>query len=132
MRRVKIEYLNSNSGPGHDEDIEQRLKQAFEAAGVTARINCARSGSEVVKLAQRAARSDAEIIVAGGGDGTVSSIAAALVNTDKALGVLPFGTMNHFGKDLGIPLSSTVRSKRSWPAIRVESIWAKSTDTPYK
>ena len=105
MQRVKIEVIvNSNSGPGHEENIEQRLKQAFEAAAVTARITCARSGSEVVKLAQRAARSDADTIVAGGGDGTVSAIAAALVNTDKALGILPFGTMNHFGKDLGIPL----------------------------
>ena len=58
----------------------------------------------MVSLAQRAAQSDAEIIVGGGGDGTISSIAAFLLDSNKALGVLPFGTMNHFAKDLGIPL----------------------------
>jgi diacylglycerol kinase family enzyme len=42
--------------------------------------------------------------VAGGGDGTINTVAAALIDTGKTLGVLPFGTMNHFAKDLGIPL----------------------------
>lgn len=42
--------------------------------------------------------------MAGGGDGTVSTVAAALAGTDIPLGVLPLGTLNHFAKDLGIPL----------------------------
>lgn len=105
MRPVKIEVIvNRRSGPGHQEDIEQRLVQAFESAGAEARISCAGSGAEVVALAQRATESDAKIIVAAGGDGTIGSIARVLLDTDKILGVLPFGTMNHFAKDLGIPL----------------------------
>jgi diacylglycerol kinase family enzyme len=44
-------------------------------------------------------------VVAGGGDGTVSAVAGALVGTDAALGVLPMGTLNHFAKDVGIPLN---------------------------
>jgi diacylglycerol kinase family enzyme len=42
--------------------------------------------------------------VAAGGDGTISSVASAVIDTNKGLGVLPFGTMNHFAKDLRIPL----------------------------
>jgi len=42
--------------------------------------------------------------VAAGGDGTISTVAAALSGTDKVLGVLPIGTLNHFAKDLNIPL----------------------------
>ena len=37
------------------------------------------------------------------GDGTVSTIAAALPDSHVPLGVLPLGTLNHFAKDLGLP-----------------------------
>lgn len=105
MRRVKIEVIvNSSSGPGHEEGVQHRLAEAFKAAGVEARISLAKSGAEVIALAQCAARGNAETIVAGGGDGTISSVASAVVGTEKVLGVLPFGTMNHFAKDLLIPL----------------------------
>jgi len=105
MNSVKIEVIvNSSSGSGHEEGIEKTLAEAFKAAGVNARISMARNGSEVITLAQQAARGDADVIVAGGGDGTVSSVAAAVIDTNKSLGVLPFGTMNHFAKDLRIPL----------------------------
>ncbi len=47
-------------------------------------------------------------IVAAGGDGTVSCIVGAIMEEARKgrslrLGVLPFGTFNHFAKDLGIP-----------------------------
>ena len=105
MTSVKIEVIvNSSSGPGHEEGIENILAEAFKAAGVDARISMARTGSEVISMAQQAARGNAEVVVAGGGDGTISSVASAVINTNKRLGVLPFGTMNHFAKDLRIPL----------------------------
>ena len=44
------------------------------------------------------------ISLAGGGDGTINTVASAVVGTDKTLGVLPLGTLNHFAKDLHIPL----------------------------
>ena len=68
------------------------------------RIAIARSGAEVRTLACRAVRERSQLVVAGGGDGTVNTVASALVGTDVALGVLPLGTRNHFAKDLGLPL----------------------------
>jgi diacylglycerol kinase family enzyme len=55
-------------------------------------------------MAKSAALGDSQTIVAGGGDGTISAVAAELVDTDKTLGVLPLGTLNHFAKDLNISL----------------------------
>ncbi len=105
MRRVKIEVIiNASSGAGNGAAVQQRLAEAFKAIGADARISLAGNGVEIVKLAQSAAQSDAEGVVAGGGDGTINSVAAAIVDSDKTLGVLPFGTMNHFAKDLNIPL----------------------------
>ena len=49
------------------------------------------------------ANASADAVVAGGGDGTVSTLAAPLVNTGIPLGILPLGRLNHFARDLGIP-----------------------------
>jgi len=96
--------VNRASGNGADSQQVEKLAEAFRAKNIDARIFPARGGAEIDLLAQRAANNDAEVVVAAGGDGTVSSVAAAIVDKPKVLGVLPFGTMNHFAKDLMIPL----------------------------
>ena len=45
-----------------------------------------------------------DTIVAAGGDGTVSAVARHVVGTSARMGVLPMGTLNHFARDLGLPL----------------------------
>jgi len=105
MEHAKIAVIvNTKSGPGSRDAIEPRLGAAFEALDTTPRIWFAGKGVDLAGLAQRAALGDAEVVVAGGGDGTVGAVAAAILDSGKTLGVLPFGTMNHFAKDLGIPL----------------------------
>jgi diacylglycerol kinase family enzyme len=47
------------------------------------------------------------VLVAAGGDGTVSAVADVVRDTGTALGVMPVGTLNHFAKDLGIALDLT-------------------------
>ena len=66
------------------------------------------SRAELIETAQRAVRDGIKTIVAGGGDGTLSAVASALAGTDTAFGVLPLGTLNHFAKDLRIPLDLDV------------------------
>ncbi len=45
-----------------------------------------------------------DLVIIGGGDGTVSGLVDQLVGKDVVLGVLPFGTANSFARTLGIPL----------------------------
>lgn len=96
--------INASSGPTGKEEIRGQLADLFSENGIDARISLARNGKDLVDLARRAVKGDSETIVAGGGDGTINAVAAALVDTDKSLGVLPLGTLNHFAKDLDIPL----------------------------
>jgi YegS/Rv2252/BmrU family lipid kinase len=120
---VKIEVIiNANSGAGTRAEVQKRLAEAFEVSGVEARISIVSNGVDVVRLAQLAIQSDVETIVAAGGDGTVSSVAAVVINSDKTLGVLPLGTMNHFAKDLDIPLDieGAVTTILSGETIRVD------------
>lgn len=58
---------------------------------------------EAKTLAQRAVADGADIVIAAGGDGTVSGVAAALLGTDCCLGIIPTGTANGFATALGIP-----------------------------
>jgi diacylglycerol kinase family enzyme len=43
-------------------------------------------------------------IVVSGGDGTIATAAHALVGTGVELAIVPGGTLNHFARDLGIPV----------------------------
>jgi len=45
-----------------------------------------------------------DLLIAGGGDGTISAAARHLAHRDIALGVLPLGTTNNFARTLGIPI----------------------------
>src|SRR6185436_8967076 len=91
-------------GTDHKKDVQRRLHNLFIAHDIEPRIHHAHTGAMVAGLADEAARSDAEILVAAGGDGTINSVASAAIQSGKTLGILPFGTMNHFAKDLHIPL----------------------------
>lgn len=102
-RMVEV-ILNASSGATGREETRDQLADLFSKSGVDARISLARSGEELVELAKRAADGDADTIVAGGGDGTINAVASTLIDTGKTLGVLPLGTLNHFAKDLRIPL----------------------------
>ena len=54
------------------------------------------------ELAQQAIAQDADLIIASGGDGTVSAVAGALIGTNIPLGIIPRGTANAFSMALGI------------------------------
>src|SRR6266481_2797617 len=97
--------MNRTSGPARGKaPADAMLLEALGKHGIEAQIWHADSGHMLASLAHRAAASAHETIVAAGGDGTISAVAGALVDGPKRLGVLPFGTLNHFAKDLGVPL----------------------------
>lgn len=103
MTPLKI-IISSGAGPGDNTKAAERLAEIFKEAQIAVDISLAHGGDEITELAHEAARGPYKVIVAAGGDGTINSVAAAVLDTDKILGVLPLGTLNHFAKDLGIPV----------------------------
>ncbi len=96
--------VNASSGGEKDAALLKDLDDAIRRHRLDARVEQAESGEEIERLARRALDQGCGTIVAGGGDGTISAIAGMVAGTDITFGVLPFGTLNHFAKDLGIPL----------------------------
>jgi diacylglycerol kinase family enzyme len=83
--------------------LVSRVREAFERVALEAEILTIGQDS-LPAAARKAAASDADVVVLGGGDGTLRTGAAALMGSGKPLGILPLGTLNHFAKDVGIPL----------------------------
>lgn len=92
--------FNRGSGAqkGHEPIVELLRKCDVDAHLVPT------TGAEVCQAAAEAARGNDDLIVAAGGDGTISAVSSALVGTNKTLGVIPSGTFNFFARKLKIPL----------------------------
>ncbi len=101
--RVAI-IMNEAAGGSTPPEMQKRIAEAFHTRDREAQLLTAHSGEEIVELTRWAVREGADPVVAGGGDGTINAVASVLVETGRTLGVLPLGTLNHFAKDLAIPL----------------------------
>jgi diacylglycerol kinase family enzyme len=109
-RRVAV-LLNVNAGAverlGKDK-VREVVAAAFERHGMTATISFAagadlQAALEQARDAATAGRFDA--LAVGGGDGSVSTAASVLIGSSVPLAILPLGTLNHFARDLCIPLA---------------------------
>ena len=77
-------------------------EHALRAADWDVTSVATRSGEDATVLARSAARRGINAVFAVGGDGTIGQIASGLVGTETALGILPAGTANVWGKELGM------------------------------
>ena len=99
---MKPLVLVNRGGGSAGKDPVRRVRAALKAVGVEAEIKAV-SGGAAAKHAAAAARKGIKLVVAAGGDGTMSAVAGALSGSRTALGLLPMGTLNHLARDLGIP-----------------------------
>ncbi len=101
-----VAIINTKAGTSSDWDPEdlrasvaERLSEGF------ARVHTVCAEPEDFAAALENAIDEApDVIIVGGGDGSVRSAARLLVDTDIALGVLPLGTLNRLARDLRMPL----------------------------
>jgi diacylglycerol kinase family enzyme len=97
---VLVVILNPESANARA--AREEIAQLFRDARIDADIRETTPGN-IETSAREALQSHPQAVVAAGGDGTVSTVAAALAGTSTPLGVLPLGALNHFAKDVGVP-----------------------------
>ena len=98
-----ITIVTNSNARAVDSGVRENIAAAFREHGVTPTIIVA-AGDRIEDAARRAVQVGSSMVVAAGGDGTVNAVASAVAGTASILGVIPLGTLNHFAKDLGIPL----------------------------
>lgn len=91
----KVAWIIANpvSGGGkwqeYSEQIQDELKAYFD---LTLKLTTADETANI--FAEQARNAGADIIIACGGDGTVTEVASQIVDTDIVLGIIPLGTTN--------------------------------------
>lgn len=102
-REIPVLINRSSGGADRAEREAEAIAVAFSGAGIKARVELIDGGAIAGKV-QEAVDEGADLVVVGGGDGSISGAAGVLAGTNTRLGIVPLGTLNHFARDLGIPL----------------------------
>lgn len=117
--------LNQEGGTLRTIDLfafSDQMRRTLEAAGHSIDIDVVAGRDIVAALDSVASKPGIDIVLAGGGDGTISAAAARLMGRKTALAILPAGTMNLFARGLGIPqtLDAAVKSFADGEIIAVD------------
>ncbi|MBW4489291.1 MAG: diacylglycerol kinase family lipid kinase [Trichocoleus desertorum ATA4-8-CV12] len=95
-----------NPVSGTDEPNPMKLPDllaALEAEDIRADLAFTKPDESPALLAQRAVEEAYDMVIVGGGDGTVSEVAKGLIHAPIPLGIVPIGTYNNIARSLSIP-----------------------------
>ncbi len=95
--------LNPMAGSCTAADVRQAVDRQL-GEQIQTNIYETTGDEDVVALVRAELTNTPSMVVAAGGDGTISDVAEALIGTDIRLGIIPVGTANVFARELGIPL----------------------------
>jgi len=112
LARSRVAHLifNPVAGQGNAEQELELIKQILTPC-FHLKVHLTAPKISAEELARQAVQAEADLVIASGGDGTVSAIASVLFNTDIPLGIIPRGTANAFASALGISNSLTPRGQ---------------------
>ncbi len=101
--RAKVLLNRGGGAVAEDEKATAAVRAALSGAGIAGDIELV-DGAKIAGHARACAERGDPLLIVGGGDGSVSAAAGALAGTETRLAILPLGTLNHFARDLGLPL----------------------------
>ena len=101
--------FNPVAGQGNA-DQELSLIQQLLEPHLHLKVHVTEPEDDPAELTKAAVEAQADIVIASGGDGTVSAVAGALIDTGTPLGIIPRGTANAFSVSLGFPRLQPIRN----------------------
>lgn len=101
--RTAFVVLNPKSGRCDSGTVRGALERHLSVVGLTCRVHEPTHDDSLVDRVREALRDGCDLVIAAGGDGTVSGVADALVGGETPLAIIPLGTANVLAGELGIP-----------------------------
>jgi len=96
--------MNPVSGDGQPNPMKlPEIIAAMEAEGIRADLAFTNPDESPALTAERAVEEGYEMVVVGGGDGTVGEVAKGLLDAPIPLGIVPIGTYNNIARSLNLP-----------------------------
>jgi diacylglycerol kinase (ATP) len=92
--------VNPGSGTAAPDVVEAAIRERF---GADVQVHRLAEGDDPRALARAIVETPLDLVIASGGDGTVSAVASAVVGTPTQLAIVPSGTANVLARELGIP-----------------------------
>jgi YegS/Rv2252/BmrU family lipid kinase len=103
MEGKGIFIINPVSGKSRKKDVHKLIEKIFpEETGF--KIVYTKFAGEATQIAKKWLAKGYTKFIAVGGDGTVNEVAAAIVETDAILGIIPLGSGNGLARHLKIPM----------------------------
>ncbi len=104
--RLRVFVLvNARSGGCRStSDVRRALHEHLGPIGQAFTVHELEEREEIRAVVCQAARDGYDVIIAAGGDGTVSAVANGMIHVEARLGIIPLGTANVLARELGIPL----------------------------
>lgn len=93
-----------NPAAGKNEAVLSTLSDVLAPMGVEWEACVTTGEGDAERFALKACDDGADLVLAYGGDGTVSAVASSLAGSSTPLGILPGGTGNVIAQELGIPI----------------------------
>lgn len=97
--------VNPVAGRNNGKKAIAFINQVMGNRGLNYNIIVTEKPGDAKLLAEEAALTSVDVIVAVGGDGTVNEVFNGMINSNKILGIVPAGTGNDLARALHLPLS---------------------------
>lgn len=123
--------VNPVAGVTQPEAVREKIESSLQTRDIPFEIYETKGDDNFRHIVRNAIQQGFKLVIAAGGDGTLSGVVDGLVDTQIPLLILPTGTWNALAQALDIPLQVDAAIELLFQEHRIQTIDAMEVDTNY-